>query len=186
MRTRSQYQALLAVPEIRAALDTIAWAEGGVSYNTLYGGGTFAGNQHPNRLVTAGGYTSSAAGRYQFLYRTWSNLAARLGLNDFGPVNQDIGAIYLIDERGQLNRLIAGDFEGMMKNLGCLWAALPYSTCNQRQRPLAQTMQYYNAALAVYGRNGGTVISSGTQTTTTASQIGTGIIIAALLLLILD
>src|SRR5687767_583712 len=127
-----EYEQMIELPQVRAALDTIAWAEGGRSYNTLYGGGTFSGPQHPNRAVTAGGYTSTAAGRYQFLYRTWNEIRNRLGLADFGPRNQDIAAVDLIAQRGQLPRLLGGDFEGMMKGLGCAWAALPYATCGQR------------------------------------------------------
>lgn len=149
--SRQEFEAMISLPQVRAALDTIAWAEGGISYQTLYGGGTFAGNQHPNRKITAGGYTSTAAGRYQFLYSTWSGIKQKLGLSDFGPRNQDIGAVYLIWERGQLSNLLAGDFETVCKNLGCLWAALPYATCGQNRRSASSTMQYFNGALAALG-----------------------------------
>jgi len=152
MATRAEYEGWVGLPQVRAALDTIAWAEGG-AYNRLYGGGTFAGSQHPNRAITAGGYTSTAAGRYQFLYRTWAEIKARLGLSDFSPRNQDIAALDLIAQRAQLGKLLSGDFEGVMKGLGCAWAALPYATCGQKTRPIAQTINYYNSALAVYGGN---------------------------------
>lgn len=151
MRSRAEYESYLTLPQVRAALDTIAWAEGGRSYQTLYGGGTFSGNQHPRRAITADGYTSTAAGRYQFLAGTWSEIQRALGLTDFGPLNQDIGAVYLIDKRGDLDKLLAGDFQGMMRGLGCLWAALPYSSCGQRERGTVETMNYYRSALAVYG-----------------------------------
>lgn len=173
MPTLAQYRQYVQLPQVRAALDTIAWAEGGRSYQTLYGGGTFSGNQHPNRLITAGPYTSTAAGRYQFLYRTWSGIKSDLGLADFSGPNQDIGAVYLINQRGQLNKLLAGDFEGMMRGLGCLWAALPYATCGQTRRPLNQTMEYYRSALRVYGGAPVTpnalppAASGGSSTTTT-------------------
>jgi muramidase (phage lysozyme) len=88
MPTAAKYRSYLQLPQVRAALDTIGWAEGGRSYNTLSGGGTFAGNQHPNRPITTGGYTSTAAGRYQFLYRTWIEIKDRLRLPDFSPVNR--------------------------------------------------------------------------------------------------
>lgn len=145
---------LNSVPSCMAFLDTIAWAEGGRSYQTLYGGGTFSGWQHPNRRITAGGYTSTAAGRYQFLYSTWSGIARRLGLSDFSPRNQDIAALALIEERGQLSRLLNGDAEGVMRGLGCAWAALPFNgrKCRpaQRERDLGATLNYYRSALAVY------------------------------------
>lgn len=151
MPNLSQYLGYVQLPQCRAALDTIAWAEGGKSYFTLYGGGSFSGSQHPNRAITSGPYTSTAAGRYQFLYRTWIEIQRRLGLPDFTARSQDIAALDLINQRGQLGKLLNGDFEGMMKGLGCAWAALPYATCGQTRRPLAQTMDYYRRALAVYG-----------------------------------
>jgi len=151
MPSLREYQSYVSLPQVRAALDTIAWAEGGKSYNTLFGGGTFLGNQHPNRAITAGGYTSTAAGRYQFLSSTWGDIRQALGLSDFGPASQDVGAVYLIWERGQLGKLLAGDFEGMMRGLGCLWAALPYATCGQTRRGLSETMSRYRSLLASYG-----------------------------------
>jgi muramidase (phage lysozyme) len=147
MPSRLEYISYLQLPQVRAALDTIAWAEGGRSYNTLYGGGSFTGSQHPNRKITAGGYTSTAAGRYQFLHRTWIEIKNRLGLPDFTAVNQDIAALDLINQRGQLGKLLNGDFEGMMRGLGCAWAALPFSGCGQPQRSLTATMNYFRGRL---------------------------------------
>ena len=43
MATKAASESYLQLPQVRAALDTIAWAEGGRSYQTLYGGGTFTG-----------------------------------------------------------------------------------------------------------------------------------------------
>lgn len=148
MPTRAQYESYLDLPQIRAALDTIAWAEG-ADYNTLYGGGTFSGNQHPNRSITAGGYTSTAAGRYQFLTSTWRSL----GLPDFSPRNQDIGALMLMERRGGLDEVLAGNFEAALRSgaLGREWASLPFSPYGQTNRTVAQVMNYYNGALAVYG-----------------------------------
>lgn len=151
MASKEQYQAYLTVPQVRAFLDTIAWAEGGLSYNTLFGGGTFSGSQHPNRAITAGGYTSTAAGRYQFIFSTWIEIKGRLGLADFSPANQDIAAVDLIAQRGQLSNLLAGNIEGVLRGLGCAWASLPFSGCHQREKTLDQVLRYYNSALAVYG-----------------------------------
>ncbi len=181
MATKAALESYLQLPQIRAALDTIAWAEGGKSYNTLYGSGTFTGSQHPNRAITAGGYTSTAAGRYQFLYRTWLGIKTKLGLADFSPRNQDIAALELIDERGQLGKLLNGDFEGMMRGLGCAWAALPYATCGQRMRPLADTMNYYNGALRVYGGQSPAALPPAAS----GSFIPAGLIAAVLTILLL-
>jgi hypothetical protein len=85
------------------------------------------------------------------LYRTWIEIKNRLGLADFSGPNQDIAALDLISQRGQLGELLNGDFEGMMRRLGCAWAALPYATCGQTRRGLSETMNYYNSALSIYG-----------------------------------
>jgi muramidase (phage lysozyme) len=151
MPSVNQHLEYLKLPTVKAFLDTIAWAEGGKSYYTLYGGGSFTGNQHPNKAITAGAYTSTAAGRYQFLYKTWIGIKNKLGLQDFSPISQDIAALELVAERGQLTKIINGNLEGALKGLGCAWAALPFSTCNQRMRSWNETLNYYNAALKVYG-----------------------------------
>jgi GH24 family phage-related lysozyme (muramidase) len=52
--------------------------------------------QHPNRVGPGG--TSTAAGKYQIVMRTWSDVAGRYGLNDFSPENQDRGAWYVAQE----------------------------------------------------------------------------------------
>lgn len=188
MPTAAEYRQYLTLPQVRAALDTIAWAEGG-AYNRLYGGGTFSSSQHPNQRVTAGSYTSTAAGRYQFLYSTWIEIKNRLGLADFGPESQDIAAVDLIRQRGQLPKLLAGDFEGMIRGLGCAWAALPFSGCNQNERSLSQVMSKFNGYLAGYGGSGtvGTTFPDfGTSQTSETSETllyGLGLV---LLVLILD
>jgi muramidase (phage lysozyme) len=145
MPTISEYRSWLGLPQVRAALDTIAWAEG-ANYNTLYGGGTFSDfSRHPNRRITAGGYTSTAAGRYQFLYSTWQGL----GLPDFSPVNQDIGALMLIARRGALSQILQGDFHSALTSgaLGKEWASLPYSPYGQTNRTVASVMNKFNSSL---------------------------------------
>lgn len=166
MATKAQYLSYLQLPQVRAGLDTIAWAEGG-RYNNIFGGRTFSGSQHPNLCIPYRNTCSTAAGRYQFLYRTWIEIKNRLGLADFGPQSQDIAALDLINQRGQLEKLLNGDFEEMMRGLGCAWAALPYATCGQTRRPLDQTMNYYRSAVAAYG---GAVSSSHLP----ASGVGSG------------
>lgn len=150
--TKSDYEKLLNLATVKAFLDTIAWAEGG-TYNKLYGGGTFTGNQHPRKFIKAGAYTSDAAGRYQFLYSSWKLTANQIGLEDFSPKNQDIGALHEIKKRGELQKVINGDLLGTLKGLGCLWAALPYSGCKQREKSFSATQNYYNSRLKYYGAN---------------------------------
>jgi len=98
----NQTRASYGTKEQRAMLDAIAWAEGGVSYRTMFGGGQFdtsRGWNHPDTVVRSGGYASAAAGRYQFMPFTWARAAKALGLKDFSPINQDKAAIWLMDQR---------------------------------------------------------------------------------------
>lgn len=163
MQSAAYYAGLLSLPQIRAALDVIAWSEG-ADYNTLYGGGTFSSYaQHPDRSITAGNYTSTAAGRYQFLFNTWSGLRSSLGLPDFSPQSQDIGAVALMDRRGVLDDVLNGDFQSAVTSggLGKEWASFPYSPYGQSNHSLSQVLNYYNGALGVYGGSADFVPDSG-------------------------
>jgi hypothetical protein len=57
-------------------------------------------SRHPDVVNRGGGYASSAAGAYQFLTPTWGGVSKKLGLKDFGPQAQDLGALQLIRQRG--------------------------------------------------------------------------------------
>ncbi len=101
-----------------AFLDMLAFAEGTIlyggddGYNVLVGGKTFDSyEKHPKVYVPLTRYkvTSSAAGRYQFLWKTWQALALKLDLPDFGPVSQDRTAIELIRERKALKDVRDGN-----------------------------------------------------------------------------
>lgn len=139
-----------------AFLAMIRYSEG-ATYNTLFGGGTFSGYaDHPRQYITknVGGraLTSSAAGAYQFLARTWDPIAARLGLTDFSPASQDAGAIELIREWGALPDVDAGRFAVAVQKVRKVWASLPGAGYGQPERALASLQQVYeNAGGVVYG-----------------------------------
>lgn len=119
-------------PERKALLNTIRYAEGtwrdgeAVGYRVLYGGDTFDSfEKHPERVIVKR-YTSAAAGAYQFLPRTWSMAAAKLGLGDFGPRNQDQAALFLIERRKALTEADAGKLTPqLLAKLAPEWASLP-------------------------------------------------------------
>jgi len=91
-------------------------------YSRLYGGGRFTSfADHPRQAVTANGITSTAAGAYQILARTWDGL----GLPDFMPANQDRAAVMLIKRRGALADVIAGRLERAIAKCNREWASLP-------------------------------------------------------------
>jgi len=93
-------------PQARRWLDTIAFAEGtwgdqGTIYDKTFGYRQIDDlRRHPNISVSSGGYTSTAAGAYQFLTPTWMDVQNKLRLPDFGPESQDLAALELIKRRG--------------------------------------------------------------------------------------
>ena len=140
--SRAELEALLGNPNVRKMLDLISYTEGTQAngYYTTFGGGRQSSlATHENRRKSfkqtdGKTNTSSAAGRYQFLKGTWDSLAKQYGLKDFGERSQDIGALALIAQKGQLERIVAGDIKGAAANLGNVWASLPSSTYEQGKK----------------------------------------------------
>lgn len=140
--SRAELEALLGNPNVRKMLDLISYTEGTQAngYYTTFGGGRQSSlATHENRRKSfkqtdGKSNVSSAAGRYQFLKRTWDGLAKQYGLTDFGERSQDIGALALIAQKGQLERVVAGDIKGAAANLGSVWASLPSSTYKQGKK----------------------------------------------------
>ncbi|MBG1252212.1 glycoside hydrolase family 104 protein [Burkholderia pseudomallei] len=147
----------LGGPNIAAFLDTIAVSEGTAGqgddgYNVLVGGGLFTSYaQHPNLLVTLRpGLRSTAAGRYQFLFSTWTGLRAALGLPDFSPVSQDLACVELLKQVGAYDLIVAGDVTDAIARCNRTWASFPGSPYGQGTRPQA-------SLLAAYASAGGTM-----------------------------
>ncbi len=134
-------------PKIKAFLDLIGKSEG-ANYNTLYGGKTFYDySKHPNIKITAGGYTSTAAGKYQFLYATWIGVANRLKLTSFSPDNQDLGAILLLKDSGAYNLILQDNITEAIHVCSKIWASMPWITgtsyYGQGGHSLATLLQWY-------------------------------------------
>ncbi|WP_427306606.1 glycoside hydrolase family 24 protein [Cupriavidus sp. H39] len=138
---------------IRTAEGT-AGADG---YRTLFGGGLFQSfADHPRQVVTAMSngkpISSSAAGAYQFLRRTWDTLAGRLGLTDFTPASQDAAAIQLIADAGALGDVDAGRFALAVRKVRKIWASMPGAGYGQPEVALNRLQAAYEAAGGVvYG-----------------------------------
>jgi len=120
-------------------------------YRTLFGGGLFDSfADHPRQVVTAMSngkpISSSAAGAYQFLRRTWDTLAARLGLMDFSPASQDTAALELISEAGALGDVDAGRFALAVRKVRKIWASMPGAGYGQPEVALNQLQAAYQAA----------------------------------------
>ena len=113
---------------------------GAKAYNIAFGGGFINDlSAHPNQLV---GFTettgkknkSSAAGKYQFLKKTWDGLSKKTGVKDFSPESQEINFRELLREKKVLGLVEAGDFNTAIQKLGKTFASLPSSTYSQNKR----------------------------------------------------
>jgi len=94
-------------PNARRWLNLISYAEGtygnrGPRYDVTFGYTPIKDlSRHPNRVVSAGGYSSAAAGAYQFMPATYAGASKALGgLPDFRERSQDLAALYLVRQRG--------------------------------------------------------------------------------------
>ncbi len=144
------YDDVLGNERVRAFLALIRKAEG-AGYSTLFGGGTFASfANHPRQRISRplGGrlLTSTAAGAYQFLSRTWDECAAGCGLKDFSPASQDTAALFLIDRREALEDVLAGAWWSAISKCNKEWASLPGSPYGQPTQPLAECIAFLNRA----------------------------------------
>ncbi len=156
MRDAIALAGLLSEPNVRAFLRVIRAGEGTADedgYRRQFGGKLFDSMaDHPRDPVTARlgstQITSTAAGAYQFLARTWDGLVKQYGFANFEPRTQDIAALALIDGRKALDDVLAGRVEAAIAKCAREWASLPGSPYGQPTRTLAQ-------ALAVYAEFGG-------------------------------
>ena len=119
-------------PNVQKFMDIIGTLESGNKYNVIFGGETFDDfSKHPQKVGgrTADGL-STAAGRYQFIYDTFTNLAnenPQAEITDFSPEAQDKAFLLLLQEQGVLPDVMQGG-QGHTKaieNLGTQFASLP-------------------------------------------------------------
>ena len=141
---------------VRAFMDTLAYAEGTRErYNYIFTFVTFnAYGDHPRKKICSGGLCSTAAGRYQFLSKTWDGLAPGLGLPDFTPPSQEKAGLELIRRAGAYNVVLKSskyeNFTAALGKLNGIWASLPGSPYGQPTHSTAALWKVYKAALAKY------------------------------------
>jgi muramidase (phage lysozyme) len=134
-----QCRAWLNYANCRAFLRVIREGESGQDdsgYRIINGGSHFEAPpwQHPwpdGTPTTQGG---KAAGAYQFLPSTWKRVADALGLPDFSPESQDIGAVYLIAGRGAIEDVLAGNLVAACSRLRDEWVSLPNMSLQRIQQ----------------------------------------------------
>jgi muramidase (phage lysozyme) len=143
-----------AVQNQNAFLDMLSYSEGTSGpdgYSTMFGGSLCDNlNDHPRQyfsFTNSLGVTlkTSAAGRYQFLARTWDELAAKLALPDFGPASQDAAALELVRQRGALADVQAGRIVQACTKCAPIWASLPGAGYNQPERKISQLLAAYTS-----------------------------------------
>lgn len=148
-----------------AFLDMIAVSEGTDNgrqptldhgYDVLVGGELFTSYAaHPNVLVQLRpGLASTAAGRYQLLFRYWVAYCKLLGLSDFSPRTQDLIALQQIKERRAFPALASGNLREAVRLCSNIWASFPGAGYGQHE-------QKYEALEAAYLRAGGQITVRG-------------------------
>lgn len=147
---------------VRAFLDMLAYSEGtdnnlqktkNHGYDVIVGGSLFDDySKHPNKLIPFPrlGISSTAAGRYQLLYRYWLAYCKTLGLNDFSPLSQDKIAIQQIKECRAIPMIQRGDFLSAVHACKNIWASLPGAGYGQHEQKI-------DSLIASYKLNGGEV-----------------------------
>jgi muramidase (phage lysozyme) len=149
----SPEQVLAKEPRVRALMDVVAFAEG-ADYNTMVRGkGSFRitdFTRHPNVLVEVNArLKSTAAGRYQFLFSTWTELR----MSDFTPSSQDLAAVKLFKRRKMLKPLLNGDIATAIRNGNKEWASLPGSPYGQPTHKIGELTEYYQQRVKFHNAN---------------------------------
>ncbi|WP_250500733.1 glycoside hydrolase family 104 protein [Caballeronia sp. GAWG1-5s-s] len=99
---------------------------------------------HPNILNTS--LKSTAAGRYQILYRWWRIYRQQLKLPDFSPISQDKYALQQLREHGALPLIDAGRFKEAVAKVANVWASLPGAGYGQNENAMSYLLAAYQAA----------------------------------------
>lgn len=152
--------------EGRALLDMIAYNESRGAYNIRYGGDQAIEvtdfSDHPRKAerITRGyntGKRSSAAGRYQFITKTWDDIAKQEGITDFSPASQDKAAwaLAIRDYKANTGRDLMtdlksgtpGDLNRIGRSLSKTWTSLPGSTSGEELTSDSQFVEGYNNLL---------------------------------------
>lgn len=145
-------------PAVKAFLDTIAYAEGTLhkeGYRHMFGDLCCkALKRHPCRIICAPcgdrELCSSAAGKYQFLQKTWEHVARKTGIDSFSPLHQDCGAVYLLKKSGALELIKKEEFSGALEKSNKIWASLPGAHYKQPTKSKLELHKIFLKQLAYY------------------------------------
>jgi len=154
---------------VRAFLWALRFGEGTQGedgYRTLFGGRLFLGvdgvyatfddfQDHPRIRTTVTlrngkKLTSTAAGAYQILERTWDGVCNDYGFLNFEPPTQDLCAIALIAGRKALEDVVEGRIHIAVLKCNKEWASLPGSPYGQPVVTLEEFRREYEEAGGLY------------------------------------
>lgn len=105
-------------------------------------------SKHPNVLVTLNknGLKSTAAGRYQILYKYWVAYKQQLKLKGFYPEDQDAIAMQLIRECKATEDIELGRIQQAISKCKSRWASLPGAGYGQFEHSLDVLIAAFKAA----------------------------------------
>jgi len=154
-------EAYLKRPEVRAFLDTIAYAEGTATSDGYYicfpGRRCALLKEHPATVACATSrgnrICSSAAGRYQMLKDTWRIIAWRIAARDFSAHEQDRAAVQMLLDRGIISLLLRDKVTQAIYAAGKGWASLPGSPHGQPRYACDHIRRVFNDKLHLYQKN---------------------------------
>ena len=84
-----------------------------------------------------------------FLSKTWDWVSPKLDLGTFCPANQDIAAVYLLENCGALERILVGDIKGAIKAASRYWAPMPGNGYGQPQMEEQSAIDFYKKQLKI-------------------------------------
>jgi len=129
---------------------------------------------HPRQLVRlpALGIKSTAAGRYQFIERTWDGLAKSLGFApramNFEPQSQDRACIELLRQIKAYPQIAGGNIEGAIRIANGTWASLPGAGFGQHENRMSDLVRIFMARFEHYRSPDFSNVQAGVESTAKA------------------
>lgn len=152
---------------VKAFLNMIGFSEG-ADYRTIVHGGRDNSQikslaKHPNvvKKTANGRLPSTAAGKYQFLFRTWKRFADGLKLPDFSEESQDLACIAQLWEVNAITPILKGDVAIAIEKSKKVWASFPGAGYGQGENALSKLLKFYKENLTSVPVVAGFGISTG-------------------------
>lgn len=88
-------------------------------------------------------FYSTESGRYHITAATWMYLSTTYSLGNFGPRNQDLGCVRLLQEAKAIAPLMDGKPEIAVERAADIWDSLPGGLCHEGKYPLLWVLSTY-------------------------------------------